>query len=654
MRIRVSVRGKTGKSTIAVFVVNGVTASCRKVRNNPIMANSAKVRDLASSALRPYVGVLLAGSLLLLIGAYPPNVALARINKPRHVPGPCYSAFPSAHSKTRGQSTFYNRQRSVQLVVCDGFGQSADSAAHMTVTVGMACALLTQAIPKKYHDVALFVDGSCSGAQLAAHHDLETDIGVACGFTADLLGVTLKAAGRLAGLACALAPAAGHFLASWAESRHERSIAQAVIHRGRCIRFNRHIVTRWAAVKCAHDDPGFRLLPRATMHARPAPAPPAPPAPSSTWLSLPGTALATGNAALLLAEDGNGFTGGGYLWAIGTSSGELVRISLPEGLPPGTTPEVSGSMVTEPSAGHPLGLAVVLLDVTFPEEGINPRHDEGYYSVFDIATGQHISTSAPFDAELAHGGGLVGYFGGNIRLIDEDFVTIDAAGDVTHAPLPAAGAFPVGPPVAGHVLLEDYDQPNDVCPTAYVVDVATGTLLSKTPCIGRIDGQNYANVYFDGSVVGVPSANAFFASGPLTAPGQLGSNEGDTEFIGAGARSDLTVVQNAGYSYFISTSTWQTVFTATPNQPFTVLGVADDDVWVDTSHWEGDEYVGGRIVIDGHTGAQIAAGWSVFPIAGGAGWTLASTDEGDCLCASDYLLRSAGPLVASLAPVPAG
>jgi hypothetical protein len=109
-----------------------------------------------------------------------------------------------------------------------------------------------------------------------------------------------------------------------------------------------------------------------------------------------------------------------------------------------------------------------------------------------------------------------------------------------------------------------------------------------------------------------------------------------------GARSDLTVVQNAGYSYFVSTTSWQTGFTATPGQSFTAYGVADDDVWVDTPR--------GAIVIDGHDGHEVANDWKVFPLAGGAGWTLTSTS--DVCCDREYLLRSSGPLLVSLSSVP--
>jgi hypothetical protein len=206
--------------------------------------------------------------------------------------------------------------------------------------------------------------------------------------------------------------------------------------------------------------------------------------------------------------------------------------------------------------------------------------------------------------------------------------------------------------------VEGYDQAPDACPTVYVVDVATEATVSQTRCLHDIDNRDYSNFYFDGSVFAVPNTPTFFlaASGqPLTAAGQLGPDSFDTGTASAGfmnpaARSDLTLVQNNGYSYFVSTTNWQTVFTATPDQVFSAYGIADDDVWVDTSHWEGVDYVGGRIVIDGHNGHEVAADWNVFPVAGGSGWTLASTQ--DVCCESEYLLRSSGTLLTSLSSVP--
>lgn len=605
---------------------------------------------------------MLAAIVAVLLAVCAPGIAGVHTrSRHRPIPGPCYTAFPSASSTTRGKSTFYNRQRSVQLVVCDGFGQRV--GAHFNVTAGMACALLTAAIPEKYRHAALFIDGSCSGAQLAVHHDVETNVGAACGFAADLLGVPLKVAGKLAGLGCALAPSAGRWLANWAESRHERAIARDVIRRGRCIRFNRHRFTRWAAVRCASHDRGFGNLRKMAPSPSP-PPPPAPQPPAQMWITLPGTVLSYSDVALLTAEDFLADTDAGYLWVLGTRSGEPVRIDYTDGVPPGTSIHVAGALLTDPIPGHPLGLAVMTLAVTFPQEGINPPHTVGYFSVFDAASGEHLTTSAPTDPE-AVSGSLVGYLNGDVRVAGNDFATIDAAGNVAHVPFPgqgssdtATGSFALSPPVAGRVLVGGYDQPPGGCPTVYVVDVATEKTLSQTSCLHDIDDRSYSNIYFDGSAFAMPNTPAFFlaANGQqLTGAGQLGPDSfttgtGTAQFLKSGVRSDLTVVQNGGYSYFVSTANWGTVFTSTPEQVFTPYGVADDDVWVDTSHWEAEEYVGGRIVIDAHTGREVAPGWSVFPIAGGAGWTLTSTQ--DVCCEAEYLLRSSGTLLTSLSSAP--
>ena len=379
------------------------------------------------------------------------------------------------------------------------------------------------------------------------------------------------------------------------------------------------------------------------------------------WLTLPGTMLSYSDVAVLTAEDFNGFTGGGILWALGTRSGGPVEIHFREGLPASTSDEVMSTLMTDAAPEHPLGLAVITLKVTFPQSGINPPHSVGYFSVFDASTGDHISTSASFNWESIDGS-LIGYVKDDVRVGTEEFTTIDPAGHVSETAYPGEprtpgypGSSVVGPPVAGRILIGGYGQPGDECPIVYVVEVATEKTLSQTPCLPKgisIDNGKSSNYYFDGSVFGVPDTPAFFRAtgGQLTGAGQLGNES--ASFIYPGARSDLTVVQNEGFSYFVSINSWTTVFTATPEQTFAPYGIADDDVWVDTSHWEGVEYIGGHIVINGHTGAQLSGNWKVYPIAGGEGWTLTSTPDTCCTSKSEYLLRSTGTLLASLNSVP--
>lgn len=388
------------------------------------------------------------------------------------------------------------------------------------------------------------------------------------------------------------------------------------------------------------------------------------------WVTLPGTVQSHSDAALLTAENFDGFTAGGFLWAIGTRSGAPVRIDYTQGIPAGTSIEVAGTLMTEPVAEHPLGLAVITLLVTFPQNGINPPHTDGYFSVFDAATGARLVTSDPVSAESVRGY-LLAYLGGDIRLeaggptigSDDDLATVTPAGGVTRTPFPGVegspgypGSFVVSEPVAGRVLIGGYNQPMDECPTIWVLDIATEGVVSQTPCLPDV-GEPFEDAYFDGSAIGVPGAAAFLSAtgGQLTAAGQFGQNPSEPEpasFLGPGVRSDLALVQSGGYSYFVSTTNWATVFTATPEQAFMPYGIADDDVWVDTSHWEAEEYIGGPIVIDGHTGRELASFWKVFPVAGGNGWTLTSENSGDACCASEFLLRSSGTLLASLDSVP--
>jgi hypothetical protein len=232
--------------------------------------------SLLSGAKRDVIGWRFAACvtalclLVAVLGLVTTPAAAHALHRPAREPSPCQRAFPQARSKTKGHTTDYNRQESVEMVVCWGFGRSSKD--HFEVTAGMACALLAQAVGVRHETTGLFVDGACSGAELAAHPDLETSVGAACGFVADLLEVPSPLAGKLAGLACTAAPTVGHRLGAWAESRHERDIARDVIHKGRCIRYSRHFGSPWSAVKCARSDPGFTRLPGPPRRTQPPPA----------------------------------------------------------------------------------------------------------------------------------------------------------------------------------------------------------------------------------------------------------------------------------------------------------------------------------------------------------------------------------------------
>jgi hypothetical protein len=182
------------------------------------------------------------------------------------LPKACSSAFPSASSTKIGETTLYNRQASVQKVLCFGFGLSASAGnTGFRVTPGMVCGILSQVIGEKWDTTGLEVDGACSGAALVLEPGVETDVSVACGWAADLLGVPLKAAGAVAGLACTVAPSAGHWLGSWAESSHESDVAKDIIQHGKCLKYSpSHFGSPWLAVACSASDPGFSNLPSAT------------------------------------------------------------------------------------------------------------------------------------------------------------------------------------------------------------------------------------------------------------------------------------------------------------------------------------------------------------------------------------------------------
>jgi alpha-tubulin suppressor-like RCC1 family protein len=196
----------------------------------------------------------------------------AQPGRGRRQPGPCYSAFPDARSTTSGRTTWYNRQESVRMVLCYGFGM--DPSADFPVSAGMVCGLLAQVIPlpggQALHNLSLFVDGACSGADLASDPGESVKyIGIACSWASDLLGVlATPAAGALASLGCTLAPSIGHSLGSLFESKHEFDVAVDVVRHGKCIKYSpTHFGSPWLAVKCAPGDPGFAKLPQVVTNS---------------------------------------------------------------------------------------------------------------------------------------------------------------------------------------------------------------------------------------------------------------------------------------------------------------------------------------------------------------------------------------------------
>ena len=196
-------------------------------------------------------------------------------------PPVCYQVFPDAHSTTIGRTTWYNRQRSVQYVVCDGFSRNPSADFN---TDGVACGLASVAIGVASNDIGAFVDGACSGVALASRPKApETYVGIACSWAADLLDKTPAAlVGVAGGMGCALAPAIGHALGGLFESGHELDVARDIMLRGKCLKYSpTHFGSPWLAVDCASSDAGFSTLPRVDNRPSAGPAPGGGPSPGS-------------------------------------------------------------------------------------------------------------------------------------------------------------------------------------------------------------------------------------------------------------------------------------------------------------------------------------------------------------------------------------
>jgi hypothetical protein len=198
----------------------------------------------------------------------------------------CVTVFRGANETSNRGTTLYNRQASVQAVSCNGFGFDT----HFHVDGGIVCALTSAAIGPKFPKLSLYIDGSCSGASLAANHDVGTVSGQACGMLSDLLGAfpPAKAYAVAAGVACSFGGPVG----SWIESKSERVAAEGVIRGGKCLSFSVHSFPRtdqWSAVACRPDDRGFSNLPRGgslPVAPPPPPSPPPPPAAPQTRATM--------------------------------------------------------------------------------------------------------------------------------------------------------------------------------------------------------------------------------------------------------------------------------------------------------------------------------------------------------------------------------
>jgi hypothetical protein len=244
------------------------------------------------------------------------------------VPVPCYAAFPQAHRKTIGKTTWYNRQESVRMVLCQRFGLTP--SADFPISAGMVCGMLAAAIDavpggQAAHRLSLFADGACSGVELAADPaEPAKYVGIACGWASDLLGALVKPAGVLGSLGCAAAPSAGHALGSLFESKHELDVAIDVMRQGKCIKFSpTHFGSPWLAIRCASGDRGFSGLQLA-----PPPPPAPPPAPSPQVPSSGPTVVFAGATAMGSQEGDLSF----YSWEEATGEDTEVSDALPHGL----------------------------------------------------------------------------------------------------------------------------------------------------------------------------------------------------------------------------------------------------------------------------------------------------------------------------------
>jgi hypothetical protein len=174
----------------------------------------------------------------------------------------CRSAFPNAREKTIGKTTWYNRQESVKMVLCGRFG--LDPSADFPISSGMLCSVLSQVIGAWSHNTGLFIEGSCSGAEIASSPKEPVKyISAVCGWAADLLEIARKQLGVLAAAGCAAAPPVGTGLGSAFESKHEFDVAVDVISHNKCIKYSpTHFGSAWVTEACAKGDKGFKTLPR--------------------------------------------------------------------------------------------------------------------------------------------------------------------------------------------------------------------------------------------------------------------------------------------------------------------------------------------------------------------------------------------------------
>lgn len=226
-------------------------------RFNQTRSRSRHVRHTVSTR-QPHRRSLLIAALLAIALAGVLSTPAQAQTQTRATQKVCVAAYPNANRVTDGGTTLFNRQASVREVDCNGFG--GDAGFH--VDGGIVCALTAAAIGPGFDKLSLFLDGSCSGAALAASHDVGIVAGAACGMLSDLLATfpPAKAYAVAAGVSCAF----GKPLGDWIESQSEHAAAEGVFRSGKCLRFATHhfpVGDTWSAVPCVPGDPGFSDLP---------------------------------------------------------------------------------------------------------------------------------------------------------------------------------------------------------------------------------------------------------------------------------------------------------------------------------------------------------------------------------------------------------
>jgi hypothetical protein len=215
----------------------------------------------------------------------------------------CHSAltFPDAREIAHGNTTRDNRQLSVYMVLCAGFGSSAAFAPGG----GVFCTLLADAIGARFARYALFADGACAARNIALR---ARPTATACGMLASLLTriPAVVGYGLAAGVACDLSQPLG----TWIESLSEKHAAEAVWHKHECLEFVTHhfpLGDQWSATPCALNDRGFGDLQLAARDCGPYPGGswyPGTPAPEVTILK--GSVSCTVAAQVLVAAENRG------------------------------------------------------------------------------------------------------------------------------------------------------------------------------------------------------------------------------------------------------------------------------------------------------------------------------------------------------------